>query len=88
MEIIWREETKKKFDKIIKNLPQFHKTIAKRLIKDKSEELAAKRESEKVEEKDLIIAFFQEVPPAFKEMLRRLLSQLDIDYSKYINQKK
>ena len=88
MGIIWSEEAKEKFDKIIKNLPQFHRTIAEQLIKDKSEELAKKRESEKVEEKDLIIAFFQEVPPAFKEMLRRLLSQLDIDYSKYINQEK
>ena len=88
MEVIWSEEAKEKFDKIIKNLPQFHRTIAERLIKDKSEELAKKRESGKVEDKDLIMAFFQEVPPAFKDMLERLLNQLNIDYLKYITQDK
>jgi len=39
-------------------------------------------------DKDLIIAFFQEVPPAFKSMLERLLSQLNIDYSQYLGQGK
>ena len=88
MEVIWNIETKSKFDKIIENLPQFHRTIAEQLIKEKSEELAKKRDSKEVEDKDLIIAFFQEVPPAFKGMLERLLSQLNVDYSQYINQEK
>ena len=88
MEVIWNVETKSKFDKIIENLPQFHRTIAEQLIKEKSEELAKKRDSKEVEDKDLIIAFFQEVPPAFKGMLERLLSQLNVDYSQYINQEK
>lgn len=88
MEVIWNQGTKSKFDKIIENLPQFHRTIAEQLIKEKSEELAKARDSKEVEDKDLIIAFFQEVPPAFKGMLQRLLSQLNVDYSQYINQEK
>lgn len=84
MGIIWSKEAKEKFDKIIKNLPQFHRSIAQGLIKVKAEELAEGRGSEEVKDKDLIVAFFQEVPPAFKEMLQRLLNQLNIDYSKYI----
>ena len=88
MEIIWNGETKSKFDRIIENLPQFHRTIAEQLIKRKSEELAEARDSQEVEDKDLVVAFFQEVPPAFKGMLQRLLSQLNIDYSQYISQEK
>lgn len=88
MEIIWNGETKSKFDRIIENLPQFHRTIAEQLIKQKSEELAEARNSQEVEDKDLVVAFFQEVPPAFKGMLQRLLSQLNIDYSQYISQEK
>ena len=85
MGIIWSRETKEKFNKITENLPQFHRTIAQKLIKIKSEEIAEARNSEEVEDKDLIVAFFQEVPPAFKEMLQRLLKQLNIDYSKYVD---
>lgn len=88
MGIIWNGETKSKFDRIIENLPQFHRTIAEQLIKQKSEELAEARDSQEVEDKDLVVAFFQEVPPAFKGMLQRLLSQLNIDYSQYISQEK
>lgn len=88
MEIIWNGETKSKFDRILENLPQFHRTIAEQLIKQKSEELAEARDSKEVEDKDLVVAFFQEVPPAFKGMLQRLLSQLNIDYSQYISQEK
>ncbi len=84
MEIIWSKGAKEKFDKITENLPQFHRTIAQQLIKGKSEELAKGRGSGEVEDEDLITAFFQEVPPAFKEMLQRLLNQLNIDYSKYV----
>ncbi len=88
MEVVWKEETKIKRDKIIENLPQFHRTIAEQLIKQKSEELAKKRNSQEVEDKDLITAFFQEVPPAFKGMLQRLLTQLNVDYSQYVDQGK
>ncbi len=88
MEIIWNQETKSKFNRVVENLPQFHRTIAEQLIKQKSEELAKARDSKQVEDKDLIVAFFQEVPPAFKDMLQRLLNQLNIDYSQYISQEK
>jgi len=88
MEIIWNQETKSKFNRVVENLPQFHRTIAEQLIKQKSEELAKARDSKQVEDKDLIVAFFQEVPPAFKDMLQRLLNQLNIDYSQYVSQEK
>lgn len=84
MDIRWDDRAKEKFDKIINNLPQFHRTIAQKLVKEKAQILAMDRKSEVVEDKDLITAFFQEVPPAFKDMMKRLLSKLEIDYSQFI----
>lgn len=80
MDIKWSGNTKQKFDKIIGNLPQFHKSIAQRLVKEKAETLAKDRNSEFVEDKDLITAFFKEVPPAFRDMMERLFQHLNIDY--------
>jgi len=84
MSIKWKENSKAIFDKVVENLPQFHRSIAKQLVREKAEELAQARGSESVEEKDLVVAFFQEVPPAFKDMMKRLFSHLNIDYSQYI----
>ena len=86
MEFQWNIEAKKNFDAIVASLPQFHRTIAQRLVKEKSEELARGRGSQTVEIKDVISAFFQEVPPAFKEMMKRLMVQHNIDYSPYIHE--
>ncbi|UCC95866.1 MAG: DUF2621 family protein [Candidatus Omnitrophota bacterium] len=84
MDIQWGESAKENFDKVINNLPQFHRTIAKQLVKDRAEELAQRRGSSAVENKDLVVAFFKEVPPAFKDMMKRLFQHLNIDYSEYV----
>lgn len=86
MDIKWDEEARKKYEEITENLPQFHRTIAKQLVKGKAEELAKERNAESVDLKDLVKAFFQEVPPAFKEMMKKLLSKYGIDYLKYIDE--
>ncbi len=85
MEIKWNEETRKHFDQVIGNLPQFHRTIAQQLVKESAETIAQERSSPCVEEKDLVVAFFKEVPPAFKDMMKRLFNQQGIDYSKYVD---
>jgi len=82
----WNSEAKKCFDKVITNLPQFHRSIAEQLVREKSEELAAGRQSASVEEQDVVCAFFQEVPPAFKDMMKRLLHQQGIDYRQYVQE--
>lgn len=83
MNIKWDKKAQEYFDKIIGNLPQFHRSIAQRLVKEKAEELAQARKSELVEDKDFMTALFQEVPPAFKDMMERLLAKQGIDYKKY-----
>ncbi|MBD3264555.1 MAG: hypothetical protein GF375_05600 [Candidatus Omnitrophica bacterium] len=85
MPVQWDDGAQRDFDNILKNLPQFHRSIAEKLVKEKAESLAEKRNSSLVEKKDLIVAFFQEVPPAFKDMMKRLMHQHGIDYSAYID---
>ncbi|MCM8830643.1 MAG: DUF2621 family protein [Candidatus Omnitrophica bacterium] len=85
-QIDWSANAKEIFDKVIGNLPQFHRTIAQKLVKESAEQLAKEKGAVAVEEEDLIKAFFMEVPPAFKEMMKRLFKQLGIDYQKYIEE--
>ena len=82
----WDAKAKENFDKIISTLPQFHRSIAERLVKESAEELARKRGAQSVEEKDLVEAFFAEVPPAFKDMMKRLFAHNGIDYARYIKE--
>lgn len=82
-EINWNPKAKEIFDKVIGNLPQFHRTIAERLVKESAEEIAKNKNLASVEEKELMEAFFKEIPPAFKDMMKRLFTKLNIDYEKY-----
>jgi len=86
MSIEWSQTAKKHFDNIIEHLPQFHRSIAEKLVKEKSEGLAQSRSSQSVEDKDVVTAFFQEVPPAFKDMMKRLMASQNIDYKDYISE--
>lgn len=82
-EIEWNPKAKEIFEKVINNLPQFHRTIAQKLVKESAEEIAKGKGLFTVEEHQLIEAFFKEIPPAFKEMMKRLFHQLGIEYEKY-----
>jgi DNA-binding MarR family transcriptional regulator len=85
-QVNWSDRAKEIFDKVINNLPQFHRTIAQKLVKESAEEIAKAKGLDSVEERELIEAFFKEIPPAFKEMMKRLFNKLGIDYEKYISQ--
>jgi hypothetical protein len=52
-------------------------------VKESAEEIAQNKNLKSVEEKELIEAFFKEIPPAFKDMMKRLFAKLNIDYAKY-----
>jgi len=85
MSFKWHSNAKESFDRVINSLPQFHRSIAQRLVKERAQALARQRGAPEVEVKDLVRAFFAEVPPAFEEMMKRLLSQMDIDYTFYLD---
>ena len=82
-DIAWDPKAKEIYDKVTNSLPEFHRTIAKRLVKESAQELAKTRGLSQVAEKELVETFFAEVPPAFKTMMTRLFEHLKIEYKKY-----
>lgn len=79
----WEPELQEKFELMIARIPLFHRGIAKCAVVRKAEENAAIRNSRIVTEKDLISAFFSDVPGPFYSMMIRLLEQSGFDYRRY-----
>ncbi len=79
----WDISTDTKFKSVIDRLPVFHRRIAEESVVRKAEDNAAQRNSRQVEEKDVVNAFFSEVPLAFYSMMIRALEQSGFDYRKY-----
>lgn len=79
-EVNWTQDAREMFDKIINDLPQFHRSIAQRLVKESAENIALSKGKDTVEKPELIQAFFKEVPPAFKDMMKRLFNKFNRDY--------
>ena len=68
---------------MIEKIPIFHRRITESVVTKKAEENAAARKAEKVEEEDIISAFFSDVPSPFYGMMIRLLERCGFDYKKY-----
>lgn len=79
----WDTPTETKFKSVIVKLPVFHRRIAEESVVKKAEENALQRKSPLVEEKDVVNAFFSEVPLAFYSMMIRVLEQSGFDYRRY-----
>lgn len=72
-----------RFKTVISKIPLFHMGIAENAVRVKAEENARLRGAQRVEEKDVVSAFFTDVPIPFYSIMIRLLDQNDIDYKKY-----
>ena len=79
----WEIKTKEKFAAMISKIPVFHRRITEEAVTKKSEEIAQSRNSQAVQEEDVISAFFSDVPSPFYSMMVRLLEQTGFDYKKY-----
>jgi hypothetical protein len=79
----WDEHTQHTFETFISRIPIFHRAITKETVRTKAEELAEARKAALVEEKDVVDAFFADVPSPFYSMMIRLMEQTGIDYRKY-----
>ena len=76
----WEEGSLKKFNIMIERIPLFHREIAKKVAFKKAELNAIERGSNLVEEKDIVRAFFSEVPKAFFSLMIRLFDEVGFDY--------
>lgn len=79
----WNEQTRVKYEKMIRLMPTFHRDIAKQVVDKKAVLNAQERGSQTVEEQDVVRAFFSEVPLAFYSLMIRLLEHSGFDYKKY-----
>jgi hypothetical protein len=82
----WNPDVEKKFNEIVSKMPLFHRRIAESLVKERAELIAQENSRPEVSEAELVQAFFQEVPPAFKEMMKKLLAEMGIEYQKYVRE--
>jgi hypothetical protein len=79
----WDANTKQKFQLFISKIPVFHRHITEESVSKKAEEYALARNCLRVEEIDVVSAFFSDVPSPFYSMMVRLLDQTGFDYRKY-----
>jgi hypothetical protein len=79
----WNNEVQEKFKTMIEKIPVFHRRITESVVIKKAEENAKARNAERVEEIDVISAFFSDVPSPFYSMMVRLLERCGFDYKKY-----
>ena len=79
----WEPGTEARFKTVISKLPIFHRRIAESAVAVRAEESAGARKSLQVEDRDVIAAFFSDVPSPFYSMMIRLLEQSGFDYKKY-----
>lgn len=79
----WEIVTQEKLKVMVGKIPIFHRHITEEAVVKGAEENAKGRNSAKVEEIDVISAFFSDVPSPFYSMMVRLLEQTGFDYKKY-----
>ena len=81
----WDAQTQRKYDEMISKIPLFHREIINQVVPVKSQESAKARGSSVVEEKDVVSAFFTEVPKAFYSLMIRLMDEVGFDYKDLIS---
>ncbi|MCP4653395.1 MAG: radical SAM protein [Candidatus Omnitrophica bacterium] len=86
VEVSWDAQAQGKFDLTISKMPFFHRRIAEKMVKAKSENLARENNKGLVSEKEVATAFFQEVPAAFKGLMKTILKEAELDYTKYVDE--
>jgi len=79
----WDKLTQEKLKAMVAKIPVFHRRITEEVVTKGAEENAKVRKAAKVEEIDVLTAFFSDVPAAFYSMMIRLLEQSGFDYKKY-----
>lgn len=79
----WDVAVQDRFKAMIAKIPVFHRGITENAVTLRAEENALARNAMRVEEEDVVSAFFTDVPSPFYSMMIRLLDQSGFDYKKY-----
>lgn len=85
-DIQWQEGVEAKFKEIVAHLPLFHRRIAEKLVGERAVMIAREKNLSLITEREVVEAFFKEVPPAFRGLMKKLLTEAHIDYKKYVDE--
>ena len=80
IKIEWEKQAFSKYQTMISKIPLFHREIAKTVVDKKAVLNARERGAEYVTERDIVNAFFSEVPKAFYSLMIRLLDEVGFYY--------
>ncbi len=72
----WEPEAKGKFNNMLSLIPFFQRKMAERMGSKKAEENAIERDSELVEERDIVMALESETPAPFKSLMRETAAKV------------
>lgn len=79
----WETVAREKYNNMIVKIPLFHREIAKQVVDKKAVINARERGSPRVEETDIVQAFFSDVPKAFYSLMVRLLDEVGLNYKEF-----
>jgi len=85
-EILWNAGVQAKFKQALEKMPVFQRGMAEKMITKKAFELAKEANAFEVSEKELVCAFFAETPGPFKGIMKNMLKEINIDYTKYVKE--
>jgi len=83
MSIDWNKTCEEQFSKILEKIPALIRPIAEIRVSKKAVNLVSEDNRHKIEEKDMVDAFFAETPPDFVPQMKVSMAELDIDYTQY-----
>jgi hypothetical protein len=79
---LWEAEALQQFTQMIQKIPVFLRGIAEKKVSQKAQAVA-QSQGRKVNEKDMVDAFFSETPFGFHGPMKTDMKDLGIDYTKY-----
>ena len=82
--LTWSPTVREIFDDIVQKVPETFRDIATKIVKQKAETNAVQRNSNVVEETDMVKAFLSETPEFFKDQMLSGLQGKGIDPGNYI----
>ena len=83
-DIVWNKEAQEKFKLALSKMPFFQQRIAEKAVSTRVVLMLEEENRQEVTEKDMVLAFFKEVPGPFQGMMKDVLKQAEIDYEKYV----
>ena len=83
VDLLEEKITEEKVKRMLAKMPIFHRHMTEVGATEKAEKNAKERGSRVVEEEDLMLAMFSEVPLQFYSLMIRLLDVVGFDYKKY-----